>query len=121
VCTDLKARPARDKLRVVHIDAKSITMMEQEVYGYVDLAVSKSVEGIKPAKHKGKIITLRYYAAVNALLGPVLLLFYTGTSGMDCNHDGNSYKVSSGCEQLGRHVATHMGHGMFQCSPPLLG
>lgn len=98
VSTQLKARSARAKLLVVHLDAKSIPMMEEEAYGYVDANVNTSVERIKPAYHNNKLITLRYYAAVNALLGPILLVFYTGTTGMDANHDGNNYKVRSGCE-----------------------
>ena len=92
-CTDLKGRPVGDKLKAVFIDAKSIHMHEQAIYGYVDTSVERSVTGIQAARLKGKVIVLRYYAAVSAELGPIKIKFYTGTTGMDCNHDGHHYKV----------------------------
>jgi len=101
VCTDLRGRPAGDKLRAVFIDAKSIHMFEQTIYGWVDASVTRSVTGIQPAKSRGKVIVLRYYAAVNAELGPVMLKYYTGTTGMDNNHDGHHYKVSHAFISLG--------------------
>lgn len=118
-CTTLLSKPPRDKHLVVFIDAKSINMSEQARYGWVDLSVGKSIEGVKPATHKGKIITLKYYAAVNALLGPVLLTFYTGTSGMDHDHSGKHYQVSSELKQLGCTPLTHISHHLLQVGLPL--
>jgi hypothetical protein len=117
-CTELLARPARDKHRVVFIDAKSISMVEKSLYGYVDLAESRAVEGIRPATHKSKPISVKYYAAVNAVLGPVLLTCYTGSSGLDNNHSGKDYKVRSGLEKHWGALSLHMSHSLPQSGQP---
>jgi hypothetical protein len=100
-CRDLRGRPAGDKLKAVFIDAKSIHMQEQVIYGWVDPSVDRSVTGIQPARARGRVIVLRYYAAVNAELGCIILKCYTGTTGMDCHHDGRHYKVRDAFISLG--------------------
>lgn len=100
-CTDLRGRPAGDKYWAVFLDAKSIHMQELVIHGWVDASVSRSVTAIQAARSRGKVIVLRYYAAVNAQLGPILLKYYTGTTGMDNNHDGKHYKVSHAFISLG--------------------
>jgi hypothetical protein len=120
MCTQLLARPTRDKHRVVFIDAKSITMVEKSLYGYVDLADSRAVEGIRPATHKSKPISVKYYAAVNAVLGPVLLTCYTGSSGLDNDHSGKDYKVRSGLEVHWGPLGLHMSHSQPELGQPSL-
>ena len=86
--------------KVVHLDAKTVHMVEDTIYGYVDLAVGYTVAGIKPAKKGGKVIKLKYYAAVNAQLGAFFIRFYTGTTDMPATRDGLNYKVSSSCQRV---------------------
>jgi hypothetical protein len=47
-------------------------MWEEEVWGWVDTSVPNYSQGIKPAYNQGRIIRLKYYAAVHGKLGPVL-------------------------------------------------
>lgn len=104
--------------RVVFVDAKTVWMWEEDVYGWVDTTVPNSVEGIKPAYSQGRVIHLKYYAAVNSRLGPVFIKFYTGTTGMTNNHDGHNYQVSLCHEQLGLSLGPHMLQGFFQPGCP---
>jgi hypothetical protein len=104
---------------VVFLDQKLINMWEEEVWGWVDTSVPHFAEGIKPAKYKGRVIKLKYYAAVHCKLGAFFIRFYTGTTGMDSHHDGNHYKVSSGHEQLRTTPTLHMSNSTRQLlSPP---
>lgn len=103
----------------VFLDQKLINMWEQEISGWVDTSVPHFAEGIKPAKYHGKIIKLKYYAAVHCKLGAFFIRFYTGTTSMDSHHDGNHYKVSSGHEQLRTTPTLHMSNNTRQLlSPP---
>jgi hypothetical protein len=95
ICTELLQYFRNLLHRVVFVDAKTIWMWEEEVKGWVDTSVFTSTHGIKPAYSQGKVIHLKYYAAVHNKLGPVWIRFYTGTTGMPHNRDGHNYRVSS--------------------------
>lgn len=80
---------------VVWIDAKTMYMNITDRYGWVDTAEDDIFETHRPASRKSNIIKLKYYIAVNARLGAVKLVFYTGTTGMPAERDGKTYLVSS--------------------------
>ena len=91
-----------DKLDfVVHLDAKTVYLQEKVIYGYVDLDVGYTVSYTTPATKKGKVIKLRYYAAVNAKLGAFSIIYYTGTTDMPANRPGAHYKVGSVLNSVG--------------------
>jgi hypothetical protein len=90
----------RGKLhRVVFVDQKCVHMWEEDVWGYVDLEVGYSFEGIKPARYQNRVIKVKYYGAVNSRLGAFYIRFYTGTSGMPYDRDGHNYRVRSGLKE----------------------
>lgn len=105
--------------RAVFVDAKTVWMWEEEIWGWVDTSVPNCCQGIKPAYSHGKIIHLKYYAAVHNKLGPVWIRFYTGTTGMDYNHDGHHFQVSSCSKQLWWAFPLHMHHCLMQLLRPL--
>lgn len=98
VALQLKAKEQAELQKVVHLDAKTVYMQEKSIFGYVDLAVGYNIASTKPAKKRGKVIKLKYYAAVNAKLGAFFIRFYTGTTDMPATRQGLNYKVSSGAE-----------------------
>jgi ribosomal protein L21E len=104
--------------RVVFVDAKTVWMWEEEIWGWVDTSVPNFCQGIKPAYSQGKIIHLKYYAAVHSKLGPLWIKFYTGTTGMAYNHDGHNFKVGSCSKQLGQAFSLHMHHCLLQLLGP---
>lgn len=110
-----------DKLhRVVFLDQKTVYMWEEDVYGWFDTSEPNYAEGIKAAYHSGQVIRVKYYGAVHCKLGAFFTRFYTGTTGMGNNHDGNNYMVSSRLKQLWRATLCHMHHSTLElCSPPL--
>ena len=82
---------------VVWIDAKTMYMNVTDRYGWVDAAEEDIFETNRPATRKSNLIKLKYYIAVNARLGAVKLVFYTGTTGMPAERDGKTYLVSLSC------------------------
>lgn len=104
--------------RMVFVDQKLINVWEEEVTGWVDTSVPNYALGIKPAYYKGKVIKLKYYAVVHEKLGAFFIKFYTGTSGMDYNHDGNAYMVSSSHKQLWYTPTLHMNHSTLKLLSP---
>lgn len=94
ICRRLLAEFSDALCRMVFLDASTIRMWEEDVWGWVDTSVPNSCQGIKPAYHRGRVIRLKYYAAVHSVLGPFWIRFYTGTSGMASTHDGHDYRVS---------------------------
>lgn len=93
-CEKLLAEYREQLHKVVHLDAKTVLMYEKVIHGLIDLSEPYSVCRFAPAKRGGKIIRVKYYAAVNAVLGPVFMMFYTGTTGMPSTREGLNYKVS---------------------------
>jgi hypothetical protein len=103
---------------MVFVDQKQINMWEEEITGWVDTSVPDYADGIKPARYKGRVIKLKYYAAVHMTLGPFFIRFYTGTSGMDYNHSNRAYMVSSSHKQLRCTLILHMHHSTMQLLGP---
>jgi hypothetical protein len=102
----------------VHFDAKTVFLQEKVIYGYVDLAVGYTMSRAAVAKKQGKVIRLRYYAAVNARLGAFFITYYTGTTDMPAKRGRLHYKVGSVAEQIGRTAGAHMHDSLPQlCSP----
>lgn len=89
---------------VVWIDAKTMYMNITHRYGWVDALKEDIYETTRPSTRKSNVIKLKYYIAVNARLGPVMLVFYTGTTGMPAERDGVTYLVSASHVQLGGFV-----------------
>jgi hypothetical protein len=85
---------------VVWVDAKTMLMNITHRYGWVDCLKEDVFETTRASTRKSNIIKLKYYIAVNARLGPVMLAFYTGTTGMPAERDGVTYLVSSTNVQL---------------------
>lgn len=102
---------------VVHLDAKTVYLQEKVIYGYVDLDVGYTVSYTTPATKKGRVIKLRYYAAVNAKLGAFFIIYYTGTTDMPANRPGAHYKVGS---TAGQHCVSPVNH-IHQCLPQPCG
>lgn len=94
VCKELLEMDRSLLKYVVHLDAKTVYMNEKAAYGLLDLAVHISVSRIQPARRHGKVIRIKYYAAVSAVLGPIIMIFYTGTTDMPSTRDGLNYEVS---------------------------
>jgi hypothetical protein len=81
--------------RVLWIDAKTMYMTIKERWGWVLLTEEDTFETYH-APTKKNPMKLCYYIAVNYKLGPVKLIFYTGTTGMPAQRDpANPYLVSS--------------------------
>lgn len=118
VCEELLDRFKHLLHRVVFVDAKTVMVCQGTIKGWVDTSLPNFCEGIKPAMYKGKILRLKYYAAVHATLGPVLMKCYTGTSGMPGKRGNKHYQVGSGNKQAWLPLSFHMSHSLFQLGPP---
>lgn len=123
-------RPNSVRERVLFIDAKTMYMRVKTRYGWVDSTVEDTFSTRFPASLKNPIV-LKYYIAVNYRLGAVLLVFYTGTTGMPANRDPNnpylvSFQVYSFTSLLCSLswiacsiVCNHRRHRGSSCSPSL--
>lgn len=95
VCTAHLAAGLEVLRRTVWIDQKTFYFTKETVRGWVDAGKQDTYpRPTSKAKYKGKDIKLKYYIAVNALLGPVALVFTTGSSGRGADHvTGHRFKV----------------------------
>ena len=98
---------------VVWIDAKTMYMNITDRYGWIDTTEEDCFETKRPATRKSNIIKLKYYIAVNARLGAVKLVFYTGTTGMPATRDGKTYLVSLATVQLWCFTGCNILHGLL--------
>lgn len=80
---------------VVWGDEKILRMSVEHGVGWFDIGGDDYFHPPPSPKHKGKTVTLKYFIAVNAVLGPVYLKFFTGTSGLEADREGHAYRVSS--------------------------
>jgi transposase len=110
-CKRLLRLPFRKFQDTVWIDAKVLYVNLKFRHGWIDTAdtpgqdlVQESV--MSKSKH-AKMIKLKYYAAVNADVGPVAIVFTTGTTGMPATRRDPPYMVIT---QEQRWVAQHWGH-----------
>lgn len=87
--TKLLAKPAAWFNSVVWLDAKTLYINPKNTYAWVNTAAMSPhdlVREDKRFKARGKeLIKLKFYIAVNALCGPVALVWVTGTTGLKCN------------------------------------
>lgn len=80
----------------VFIDCKTTYAVGREAqHGICDASVDRSCPPTRQAVSGGESLRARFYGAVNALLGPVLLGFVTGTTGMVGGFNDKIYKVGS--------------------------
>jgi hypothetical protein len=84
--------------RVIWIDAKTMPMQVNSKKGWFIPSEKDTFETTLPTNLKQPLV-LKYYIAVNYLLGALELVFYTGTTGMPADRNpGAPYKVSSAME-----------------------
>lgn len=108
--------------KVVWIDQKTLHFNRKARYGWIDSGdMDYYYDTIKRPTYKSKRLVIKYYIAVNALLGPVALITYTGTSGLPAKRDGWHFKVSSCNQQFGVVACYHMLHSLPQCNSPFGG
>lgn len=89
--------------------------------GYVDPTVDRSCPAARKVKHKGRSMKVNVYGAVNALLGPVLLAFVSGSDPGRAGFKGRLYKVRSRAHQHGRLAGCHVAHRLTQLGSPPSG
>lgn len=109
--------------RVIWIDAKTMPMQVNSKKGWFIPSEKDTFETTLPTNLKQPLV-LKYYIAVNYLLGALELVFYTGTTGMPADRNpGAPYKVSSAME-LHRLVLIalylHVAHCALDGPAPLL-
>ncbi|WIA23048.1 hypothetical protein OEZ86_009963 [Tetradesmus obliquus] len=73
---------------VIWIDAKTMYMVVNSKYGWAMAGDEDTYETAFPPTLKNPM-KLKYYIAVNYRLGALLLVFYTGTTGMPADRDPN--------------------------------
>lgn len=93
---------------VVWVDSKSMILVIKGRRGWMDTSVCDYEGRRRPPQVGSKIINLKYYIAVNALLGPVWLAFTTGTPGVTTTRSGRTYLVSSRHKQKGAAPSMHV-------------
>lgn len=101
ICKQLVSMERRVLLRVVFLDMKTIWMWEKNAYGWIDTSKRAQFDAIKPLRDQGQVMRLKYYGAVNVLLGPFFIWFVTGTTGITAHQGEQHFKVGSSAEQLG--------------------
>lgn len=113
---------ARELQLTVFIDAKTFyAEAPTGQHGYVDTSVDRTYPALKAVRHKGRGMKVCVYGAVNALLGPVLLVFVTGTAGLTGGFKGKVYKVGSRAPEHGGLAGCHVAHGLTQLGGPAGG
>lgn len=92
-CEEMLRKSDRHRQLVVFLDEKTLCLNQDKQMGWFSSDEEDYHYSTKPAKYKGKIISLKYLIAVNYLIGPVYITFYTGTAGLPANARGKSYLV----------------------------
>lgn len=113
---------ARELELTVFIDAKTFyAEAPAGQRGYVDTSVDRTYPALKAVRHQGRGMKVCVYGAVNALLGPVLLEFVTGTAGLPGGFKGKVYKVGSRAPEHGGLAGCRVAHGLTQLGGPAGG
>ncbi|WIA15080.1 hypothetical protein OEZ85_001778 [Tetradesmus obliquus] len=87
--------------RVIWIDAKTMPMHVNSKKGWFIPSEKDTFETTLPTNLKQPLV-LKYYIAVNYLLGALELVFYTGTTGMPADRNpGAPYKTKKGKKARG--------------------
>lgn len=119
ICKQLVSLERQMLLRVVFLDMKTIWMWEHSAYGWIDTSVRAEFGATKPLRDQGQVIRLKYYGAVNAVLGPFFIQFMTGTTGITAHQGEAHYKVGSCAELLGSQGCSHVHDCCMQLLCPL--
>lgn len=98
---------------VVWADEKTLPLQAGACVGWYDAGGIDYAYERRAATHNKQPMKLKYLIAVSPLLGPFYIKFYTGTSGLADDDDGDAYLVSSACEQHRRLACLDMQ----QCRP----
>lgn len=84
---------------VVWADEKTMKMEPDAGLGWHDAGGIDYTETRPAPQHNKQPMKVKYFIAVNALLGAFYIKFYTGTSGLAGSSGGEAYRVSLACEQ----------------------
>lgn len=114
ICKQLVSMERKVLLQVVFLDMKTIWMWEHNAYGWIDTSMRAEFGATKPLRDQGQILRLKYYGAVNALLGPFFIWFVSGTTGITAHQGETHYKVGSCAEPIGGQACSHMHHCFMQ-------
>lgn len=105
---------------VIWIDAKTMYMVVNSKYGWAMAGDEDTYETAFPPTLKNPM-KLKYYIAVNYRLGALLLVFYTGTTGMPADRDPNRvYLVSASWVELCNLVGFPVQHCLLDQGSPAL-
>lgn len=107
-----------DKRWVVWVDEKVLCFSKSSAMGWFSTNAEDYGWRLPTPKHGRQDLKIKYIIAVNYVLGPVWIKFYTGTSGMPADREGCAYRVSSHAEQHGWPVGSHVLHCHPHCCCP---
>jgi hypothetical protein len=79
---------------VVWSDEKVLCMNKDNGMGWFSSAHEDYGYKLPAVRHNSQVVKLKYIIAVNYIIGPVWIKFFTGTVGMPADRDGKSYRVS---------------------------
>lgn len=103
---------------VIWIDAKTMYMTVNSKYGWALAGDEDIYETVFPPTLKNPM-KLKYYIAVNYRLGALLLVFYTGTTGMPADRDPNRvYLVSASWVNLDDILVFPVAHCLLDQGSP---
>lgn len=89
-----KRIPKKQQRAWVFVDAKSMPMEIKCTFGWIDTAEEIDIAELQHAASKSsKGTKLDYYIAVGHIVGPLDLMFYTGTTGLKAQRDGHTFMV----------------------------
>lgn len=83
---------------IIFVDEKVLCLNDDKCMGWFSTKAEDYYYRAPPVKYGNKLGKLKYIIAVNYLLGPVWIKFFTGTSGMPAQRGGKHYQVSSALE-----------------------
>lgn len=96
-CKRLHRKPQKELDWVVWVDAKSLYVNVTHRHGWIDTSNTNLEELVLEhrlaGKSKSRMVHIKYYAAVNALVGAVDIIFVTGTTGLKADRGTQTYKV----------------------------
>jgi hypothetical protein len=88
-------RPILEKQRglILFADEKVLCMNQEQCMGWFSNAHEDYGWKLPPVRKDNKVVKLKYIIAVNYVLGPVWIKFFTGTAGMPADRGDKSYRV----------------------------
>lgn len=101
-----------DKPFTLYVDEKVMCLNNDKCMGWFSTDAEDYAYALPPVKSGNKVVKIKYVIAVNYLLGPVWMSFYTGSYGMPFDRPGCNYFVSLASKQ----TRVLQSINMFQCS-----